>query len=72
MPYYIYRIKGPKQLDYLDAKDKYREAKSAVEDLRASMGPEDPAGIRMIFAKSTAEAEKLLSVPRETRVIGED
>ena len=72
MPYYIFRINGPKHLDHLDTKDKYRAAKSAVEDLRASMAPEDPAGIRMVYAKSTAEAEKLLSVPRDARVIGED
>ena len=27
---------------------------------------------RMIFAKSNAEAEKLLLIPRDERVIGED
>jgi hypothetical protein len=72
MPYYIYRIKGPKQLEHLETKDKYREAKLNVSELRSNLVPDDPFSIRMVFARSTEEAEKLLSVPRDPRVIGED
>lgn len=73
MPYFIYRITpNPLTLEYLDTKDKYREARTLVRDLRARHPTEDPGNIRMIFAKTTGEAEKLLSQPRDDRIIGED
>ncbi len=71
MPYYIYRLNGPKQLQYVDAKDKYQEAKALVRNLRAELGG-DVESVRMVFAKSSGEAEKILSAPRDERVIGED
>ena len=71
MPYYIYRVCGPKKLDYLDVVEKYREAKSRVNELRTSQATDDEAVIRMIFAKTSGEAEKLLSIPKDDRVIGD-
>ena len=71
MPYYIYRVRGPKQLEYLDVEEKYREAKSRVKDLRAAQADDDEAVVRMIFAKTAGEAEKLLSIPKDDRVIGD-
>ena len=73
MPYFIYRITpDPLTLEYLDTKEKYQEARSLVRDLRAREATQDPGTIRMIFAKTTGEAEKLLSQPRDDRIIGED
>lgn len=71
MPYFIYKITPPLTLTYIDTREKFAEAKSLVRELRQEAAGE---GIehRMIFAKSRAEAEKLLSTPRDERVIGED
>ena len=71
MPYYIYRVSGPKKLEYLDVKEKYREAKSRANELRATQAADDEAIVRMIYAKTAGEAEKLLSIPKDDRVIGD-
>lgn len=71
MPYYIYRVSGPKKLEYLDVEEKYREAKSRLSDLRAAQAADDEAIVRMVFAKTAGEAEKLLSIPKDDRVIGD-
>ena len=72
MPYYIYRIREPQQLEFIEVKAKYKDAKSAVHSLREAQAAEVSSSVRMVFAKSTGEAEKLLSAPRDERVIGEE
>jgi hypothetical protein len=72
MPYYIYQIKDPRSLQYLDHKDQYQDAKAVARSLRGDLAATDAAKIRMVFARSASEAEKLLSAPRDNRVIGED
>jgi hypothetical protein len=72
MPFYVYRIHGPRKVEHLDTREKYQEAKKIVRELRGEPGISDPSMIRMIFAKTTIEAEKLLTTPRDERVIGED
>ena len=72
MPYYIYRIVSPKSLEPIDTKDNYKDAKQIVRTLREENKLDDSYSVRMIFAKSSAEAEKLLTLPREEGVIGED
>jgi hypothetical protein len=72
MPYYVYRVPSPQHLEYVETKDNYRDAKELVRGLRAEQQGTDPGAIRMIFAKTRGEAEKLLSAPRDGRVIGED
>ena len=72
MPYYIYRIREPLQLEYLDVKTQYKEAKSLIRRLREQHISDNPLNIRMMFAKTRSEAEKLLSAPRDGRVIGEE
>jgi hypothetical protein len=71
MPYFIYKITPPLTLTYVDTKEKFAEARTLVRTLRQGDGG-DGTEHRMIFAKSRAEAEKLLSTPRDERVIGED
>jgi hypothetical protein len=71
MTYYIYRLHDPKGLEYLDCKDRYQDAKALVRSLREGLPAPDAAKVRMIFAGSTSEAEKLLSAPKDQRVIGE-
>jgi len=78
MPYFIYFVTtnpatNTKSLEYIDSKENYREARALARETRANLGKADPnRECRMIFAKNDVEAEKLLSAPREERVIGED
>lgn len=78
MPYFVYYVtvnpdNNTKKLEYIDTKDNYREARALAREIRAGMDRSNPhRECRMIFAKTQVEAEKLLSVPREERVIGED
>ena len=71
MPYYVYRITSPRKLHLIDNKNNYKDARTLVRSYRQNQREEE-ANFRMIFAKSAQEAEKLLSIPREERVIGED
>lgn len=72
MPYYIYRIAEPMRLEYLDQKASFRDAKERVVSLRKELSVNNTTIVRMIFANSTGEAERLLSIPKDGRVIGED
>lgn len=70
MPYYVYKVEQPRSLEHLETFEKYRDARTFVRAQREAQGQVE--GIRMIFAKNTIEAEKLLLTPREERVVGED
>lgn len=72
MPYFVYQITPPLQLTYIDTKTKYPEARAIVRGLRQESGAGSVGEFRLVFAKDRAEAEKLLSTPRDERVIGED
>ncbi|MCU0833791.1 MAG: hypothetical protein MUC77_05035 [Chromatiaceae bacterium] len=72
MPYFVYKITPPLQLTYIDTRSKYPEARTIVRGLRQESGAGSGEEFRMVFAKDRAEAEKLLSTPRDERVIGED
>lgn len=72
MPYFVYKITQPLALTYVDTKEHYKEARVLVRGLRQEASDDSGAEYRMIFAKSQGEAEKLLSTPRDERVIGED
>lgn len=78
MPYFIYYVtvnpaNNTKSLEYIDQLENYKEARALARTKRAEMESGNPnRECRMIFAKNDVEAEKLLSAPREERVIGED
>ena len=72
MPYFVYRIEDPREPQHLDTYTAYKEARQKVRDLRAEAGPDSVNSIRMIFAKNETEAVKLLTTPRDERVVGED
>ena len=72
MPYFVYKVSPNRQLTYIDTKERYQDARALVRDLRAKTSPEDTGEFRLIFANQQGEAEKLLSTPRDERVIGED
>jgi hypothetical protein len=71
MPYFVYRITPQRKLTHLETHTRYQDAKALVRRMRqdGTAGDDD---IRMIFAQQQGEAERLLSMPRDERVIGED
>lgn len=72
MPYFVYRVSPQLRLVHVDTKERYQDARSLVRSLREHQPPDTDDQVRMVFAKHQAEAEKLLSTPRDERVIGED
>lgn len=72
MPYYVYKIDPPATLSHLGTQESYQAAREHVRGLRATRGTAGQSQYRMIFANHPAEAERLLSLPRDDRIIGED
>ncbi|MBK1723434.1 hypothetical protein [Thiocystis violacea] len=72
MPYFVYKISPPRVLEYIATLDRYQEAREIVRSQRAEEPRDSGVEYRMIFARQQGEAEKLLSIPRDERVIGED
>lgn len=56
----------------MDTKERYQDARALVRSLREGQTEESGDQYRMVFAQHQAEAEKLLSTPRDERVVGED
>lgn len=71
MPYYVYRMLSEREPVYVADYPKYREAKLKVNELRKAE-TEPQVVVRMMHARSEAEAEKLLMIPRDNRKIGDD
>jgi len=72
MPYFIYKISPPARLTHLETRDRYQDARALVRQLRADQPSDDEHQYRLVFAGNQSAAEKLLSRPRDERVIGED
>lgn len=76
MPYFVYRVEtqetGKKDLTYLEDFVDYKSARALTRTKRAEAKTAETADYRLIFAKNETEAEKLLSAPRDERVVGED
>ncbi len=72
MPYFVYKILPPRLLEHIATLDHYQDAREKVRSHRASEPRETNVEYRLIFARQQGEAEKLLSIPRDERVIGED
>lgn len=72
MPYFIYRLTPPKRLQLLERFDNYREARDFARNERKAMTPTQDATVKVIFAPTQEQAEKLLTTEREPRPLGED
>lgn len=72
MAYYVYKIYPLKRLEYIDEFEAYRDAKTFARAMRKELSPEDDCTVRMIFAPSREQAERLLKETREARPLGED
>ena len=79
MPYFVYKIiehseSGVKKLTHLETYPDYRAAREHVKQERDKLveaGDKETA-CRLIHAKNDVEAEKLLSQPRDDRMIAGD
>jgi hypothetical protein len=72
MAYFVYKIHSPKRLEYVDEFAAYREARVFTRAKRQKLTLEDAFTVRMIFAPSREQAERLLTELREARPLGED
>jgi len=78
MPYFVYYItqhtdSNRKSLEHVETFDNFKAARDLARRKRAELQSEGGRrDCRLIFAKNQVEAEKLLSAPREERVVGED
>lgn len=72
MAYFIYKIFPPKRLEYVDKFEAYRDARVFTRGLRKELRPGDNYTVRMVFAPSRDQAERLLMETREARPLGED
>ncbi|MCU7958902.1 MAG: hypothetical protein KZQ58_02675 [gamma proteobacterium symbiont of Bathyaustriella thionipta] len=76
MPYFVYKVFAQPEannlVEYIDKFQGYRDARTQARSLRSELPKDCDYIVKMIFAKDTVEAEKLLSVPRDERVIGEE
>lgn len=72
MPYFVFKIVPPRTLTHLATQERYQDARARVQALRAADPDAGPGAYRLIFAGQMAEAHRLLSTPRDERVIGED
>lgn len=76
MPYFTYEVvthpeSGARLLTHIETYPKYRDAKQRIQEERDKHAERDPQEFRLVYAKNTVEAEKLLSIPRDERVIGD-
>jgi len=72
MPYFVYKIAPDKKLELLDEYPGYREARDNVRDRRKELDENTEHTVRLIHAKHTEEAERLLTDKREPRPMGEE
>ena len=81
MPYFVYYVtESPddkrKTLEHVETFDNFKAARNLARSKRAELAENGSVAAgrdcRLIFAKNEVEAEKLLSTPREERVVGED
>jgi len=77
MPYFVFHVThkpetNSKELKHLETFTDYKTARAFARDSRAETVSNSNEDVRMIFAKNQVEAEKLMSAPRDERVIGED
>lgn len=79
MPYFVYNIiehseSGAKKLTYLETYPDYRGARDHVKEERARLtdAGDKETTCRLIHAKNDVAAAKLLSQPRDDRMIAGD
>ena len=72
MPYFVYKVNPGKRLELIQLQDSYQDARNLAHGLRSGITPADDYTIRVIFAKNSAEAERLVLTERPAQITGED
>lgn len=72
MPYFVYKVFAAKKLECVTVFEKFSEAKAFTRNARQSLTPTDTYALKVIFAKSEAEAKLLLKEEREYQPYGDD
>ncbi len=75
MPYFVYKISQDpelgKKLDHVDTFDVFKEAMKLCRTMRAEKPAAENYEVRMIFAKDTREARRLLTTTRKASQVEE-
>lgn len=74
MPYFIFSVEHQPipRLQVLGERAAYPEAAREARSLRATLAPQQPRKIRIVFADNQLAAEDLLLTPREAMPDGDD
>ena len=72
VPYFIFKLRPPRPPERAGSFAAYREARTAVREMRRALDRDDPTTVRMVFAAGEAQAERLLAERRGPRPPGED
>ena len=72
VPYFIFKLRPPRPPERAGSFAAYREARTAVREMRRALDRDDPTTVRMVFAAGEAQADRLLAERREPRPLGED
>ncbi len=75
MPYYVFKITQPteliKNLDFQDAFEEYREARTLSRDLRKALPLDSGVVVKMLHAVNQLAAEEILMEKREEKIVME-
>lgn len=72
MPYFVYKVFPIKQLEFVQQAQHYREARDRARAMRKALQEGDDYSVKVIFAQSADQAERLLTEEREPRPVGEE
>ncbi|MDD3447459.1 MAG: hypothetical protein PHF72_00335 [Gammaproteobacteria bacterium] len=72
MPYFVYNVTTDKRCALVETFSGYRDARQRARDLRTQRPADADYVVKVIFAKDTEEAERLLSTEREYIPMGDD
>jgi len=72
MPCFVFKVRRPAPPERAGSFRTYQAARAAVRAMRADLRGHDFVSVRMVFAPSEAQAERLLTERREPRPLGED
>ena len=72
MTYHVFRISAQDSLTHLRDFARYQEARRYARTLRAEQAGDPADTIRIVFAEDQAEAESLLTTPRQRQPSEDD
>jgi len=72
MPYFVYRIRPGKRFELTGHFAAFRDARDRARAMRQAMTADDDYSVKVMFAKSSEDAERMMSEEREPRPLGED